>query len=437
MKVEQFKCGVTLYAGDARDGLKCIADNSIDAYVGDPPYALTSVVERFGKSGAAPAHGNGAYVRASRGFMGQQWDTGETAHDPLFWREVWRVLKPGAYLIAMSGTRTYHRLACAIEDAGFDVRDMIAWLYGTGFPKSHDVPKGIDRALGKRGKLGAPKSEAHAGWIDRGRMRGDEGHAGFQRPWMNDADAVDAAARRYIPATIEAAAWDGWGTALKPAFEPCVLARKPLDQDTVGRNVMTWRTGGLNIAACRVPTGETIKATRTVALGSSSGGIYGSAKVPGTYQQQDGGRWPANVVHDGSPEVVAAFPDSDGQRAAVTGREPTANGFSGPVKYSGMRARVPSAPPRGDTGSAARFFYSPKADKGDRAGSDHPTVKPVDLKQYFIRLVCPPGGVVLDTFAGTGTTGEAAAREGVRAILMERERAYIATIKKRFGGRRR
>ncbi len=394
---------VTLHCGDSREVLRAVPDASIHAVVTDPPYALVSIGKRFGKEGAAPAQfgRDGAYARASAGFMGKQWDTGEVAFAVSFWREVLRVLKPGGHVVAFSGTRTYHRMTCAIEDAGFEIRDQLAWVYGTGFPKSHDVAKGIDKALGAKGSFGAAKSAAHQRYIDKGEMRGEAGHDGWQRPWMDDPEAVANAGRRYIPATEQAAEFDGYGTALKPSWEPIALARKPLD-GTVAANVLAHRAGALNIDGCRI----------------EAGGVEAL------------GRWPANIVHDGSPEVVATFPEAPGALRAVTGNEP-----SSPFAnvYGDMPSRAGGAIPRGDFGSAARFFYSAKADADDRLGSKHPTVKPVDLMQWLCRLVTPPGGTVLDPFAGTGTTGEAAWREGFSAVLVEREAEYQADIRRRIG----
>lgn len=379
-RVEQIGAA-TLYLGDSREVLKALPDNSIDSVVTDPPYALVSIVKRFGGENAAPAKDGDVYARASAGFMGQTWDTGETAFAVEFWREVMRVLKPGGHVIAASGTRTYHRLAVAIEDAGFEIRDMISWLYGSGFPKSHNQG-------------------------------------------------------------------NGWGTALKPACEPWVLARKPL-VGTVAANVLAHGTGALNIDGCRVPTDEALRAGSGVIpmrhdpnvprgrSGEASAerrytdrGGTDFAATPGPRGGDERGRWPANVIHDGSDEVVGAFPDAPGQQGVVTGNEkssPFAN------VYGDMPNRNGRAEPRLDSGSAARFFYSAKADAMDRVGSKHPTVKPVDLKQYLCRLITPPGGVVLDPFAGSGSTGEAAWREGFRCVLIEREADYFEDIVRRMG----
>ncbi|WP_316216602.1 DNA-methyltransferase [Bradyrhizobium sp. SZCCHNR3003] len=447
---------VQLYCGDNRDAIAAIPDNSIDAIVSDPPYALVSIVKRFGKADSAPASGNDAYARASAGFMGQAWDTGEVAFSPDFWRECVRVLKPGGHVIAFSGTRTYHRLACAIEDAGFEVRDMLSWLYGSGFPKSHDVAKGIDKRRDDRDDILAVTTfvadaadaagisraqiDAHIGtsdmagwWTSRLAHRcqcptpeqwavlkallgfGDDMDAEVARlnerkgehsdtwkgariigeyesaPRMGFGDhRFNARDSKIREASDAAREWRGWGTALKPACEPVCLGRKPL-AGTVAENVLEHGVGAINIDGCRVEQ-----------------------------------RFPANVLHDGSAEVVSLFPVS-----VSSGGKQTA-GHDGAMRMGRTSGDGANAGGLGDAGSAARFFYTAKADDHDRAGSKHPTVKPVDLMQWLVRLVTPKGGLVLDPFAGTGTTGEAAFREGCRTILMEREPQYQDDIRRRM-----
>lgn len=391
---------VTLCCGDSREVLKQLPDSSIDSVVTDPPYALVSIVKRFANSPRNERTENtkNPYGRTGRGFMGQRWDTGETAFAQEFWAEVLRVLKPGGHVVAFSATRTYHRMACAIEDAGFEIRDQIGWAFGSGFPKSHN-------------------------------LSGD---------------------------------MEGWGTALKPAWEPICLARRPLS-GTVAANVAQHGTGAMNIDECRIHAEDaqggsyTVKRLKPGATLEATGGNWRPDVGVEYHGEMRPGRWPANILHDGSPEVLSAFPVAPGQQGDITGNEPTASGFNGQIygKFSGRRkfkarrdgealanrryadvgatnfAALPGAR-RNDGGSAARFFYTAKADAEDRLGSKHPTVKPLDLMQYLVRLVTPKGGTVLDPFAGSGTTGEAAWREGMKAVLIEREPEYQADIARRM-----
>jgi DNA modification methylase len=418
---------IELYSGDSREVLRALPDCSIDSIVTDPPYALVSIVKRFGSPSAQPAKSNDAYQRASAGFMGKQWDTGETAFAVEFWAECLRVLKPGGHVVAFSGTRTYHRMAVAIEDAGFEIRDQLQWLYGSGFPKSHDVSKGIDRAAG------AERIEGAREWSGGSRSGGIShggGQSGTETRTIFDTPATDAARQ-----------WDGWGTALKPACEPICFGRKPMI-GTVAANVLAHGTGAINVDGCRVGTGDklggggekaetagkfTNEGWRRPWMDNPEQSEAFAAKVRANVQKSEAlGRWPANVIHDGSEEVVQAFPDAPGQQYA-TGPE-----YDRHANVYGKFAGVTPAAPRGDSGSAARFFYTAKADANDRIGSKHPTVKPVDLMQWLVRLVTPKGGTVLDPFAGTGTTGEAAFREGMCCILIERETEYQDDIRRRM-----
>lgn len=399
---------ITLHAGDSRDVLKTIPDCSIDSIVTDPPYALVSIVKRFGGKNAAgvkvPEGGSGAYARASSGFMGKTWDTGETAFAVEFWAECLRVLKPGGHVVAFSGTRTYHRMACAIEDCGFEIRDALFWHYASGFPKSHDVSKGIDRAAGATREVVGKKQAGMGSGKSFGMLQAEGENA-------SASHVVDVTAPATAAAAAAAAAWSGWGTALKPATEPICLARKPLSEKTVAANVLKFGTGAINIDSCRIE----FSGTNDAAAASATAAGFAASRSRGALQpsnsigkeSRDGtnnynpfelaGRWPANLLHDGSSDAVAPFPiDSE-------------------------------------IGSAARFFYTAKADADDRLGSKHPTVKPVDLMQWLCRLVTPPGGTVLDPFAGTGTTGDAAFREGFNAVLIEREAEYQADIRRRMG----
>jgi DNA modification methylase len=414
----------TLFHQDCREALKTLADNSLDSCVTDPPYALVSTVKRFGSANAAPAqHGtDGAFARASAGFMGQKWDTGETAFSTEFWQQVYRVLKPGAFVAAFGASRQYHRMACAIEAAGFEIRDSLMWVYGTGFPKSHDVSKGIDREAGAvREVVGEGEP------FGRGSMRNKTRvESGYRPTELNPEGGVSQIT---TPATPQAAEWEGWGTALKPAFEPIVLARKPLSEGTVAANVLRWRTGALNIGASRVPSPDGVARVQHHKTGAESmfSGINGGTLVDPSFD----GRWPANVVHDGSDEVVGAFPSAGGQQ----GRAKIGGAKAGKI-YGDFGENFSSNPePRNDSGSAARFFYSAKASKADRAGSKHPTVKPIALMEWLCTLITPPGGTILDPFAGSGTTGIAATRKGFSVLLCEREEEYVQDIRSRFGSR--
>ncbi|WP_280940575.1 site-specific DNA-methyltransferase [Agrobacterium sp. YIC 4121] len=386
---------VVLHQKDCRDVLRGLADNSIDSVVTDPPYALVSIQKRFGKPGSAPA--KDVYGRGAAGFMGKQWDTGEVAFSEEFWAEVLRVLKPGGHVVAFSGTRTYHRMAVAIEDAGFEIRDQLGWVYGSGFPKSHN-------------------------------QHGD---------------------------------WEGWGTALKPAWEPIALARKPLT-GTVAANLAEWGVGAINVDGCRVETDEKLGggayAAQSSGRAESSAWKDGSGFENGAAGdfQQPTGRWPANILHDGSDEVLAAFPDAPGQQRAVGPEhgEKESRGI-----YGGFGTRDHFAPRIELDKSAARFFYCAKASRADRdAGLDHlpkkaggmvsntsgqhmtrrdegykpepranthPTVKPTTLMQWLCRLITPPGGIILDPFMGSGSTGKAAVLEGFQFIGCEREDEYM------------
>lgn len=519
-----------LYHADCRDALRQLPDACIDSVVTDPPYALVSVVKRFGGANAAPAKGNDAYMRASVGFMGKTWDTGETAFSTEFWSEVLRVLKPGGHVVAFGASRGYHRMACAIEDAGFEIRDSLCWLYATGFPKSHNISghekfcqceaepaternlrcvsdndvspsehadtqrrevlqSGVPQ-LGSQG-VRTEQSEGLAGvaqsvmegrrdvppppWqlraseicsmsagipADGTERRVRDGTPlgyGATLPPSPDADRMRAPSGSPTPAQFgneprtlagqlqsqDGRAWsdcgrcgkpmvpDGLGTALKPAFEPIVLARKPLSEGTVAANVLRWRTGALNIGGCRVGTEVRHNAPAgnannpDTATGPAQKGGFGMrADTEGTVAI---GRWPANVVHDGSDEVVGAFPTTAPAKAGKRNAPKTGGTFG---DYAGDDAERMGHSDNG--GSAARFFYSAKASKADRNGSKHPTVKPIALMQWLARLVTPPGGVILDPFAGSGTTGAAALAEGFKVVLCEREDEYVADIRRRL-----
>ena len=374
---------VDLRHGDCREIIATLDDNSIDAIVTDPPYEL--------------------------GFMGKKWDNTGIAYDVHLWTECLRVLKPGGYLLAFGGTRTYHRMACAIEDAGFEIRDSIHWLYGSGFPKSHDVSKAIDKAAGEQGevigerKFGKTSTGQGAGW---------------------NANAVAATGKQtlYAPATDAAREWEGWGTALKPAHEPIVVARKPLT-GTVAANVLEHGTGALNIDGARIGrvAGDvSIAGKRTATFGTQETQSGGDGS--GGWKQNDEGRWPANVITDGSidAEWVRYFycaKPSRAERDAGLGELPTSTGGQSTGRIDGTAG-----------------LNSPRAGAGRTGGSKntHPTVKPLALMRYLVRLVTPPGGTVLEPFAGSGTTLAAAILEGFNAIGCELTADYLPIIKGRI-----
>lgn len=386
-----------LHHGDCLEILKTLPDNHLDAIVTDPPYGLS--------------------------FMGKRWDYDVPPVE--VWAECLRVLKPGGHLLAFAGTRTQHRMAVRIEDAGFEIRDMIAWVYGSGFPKSMDVSKAIDKAAGAEGEYGERKPNVHS--------RGDHVlHEGWKRPWQDNPEAVDKSGREYLPATDAARQWQGWGTALKPALEPITVARKPLI-GTVAENVLTHGTGAINVGGCRV--GDEVR--YNAPAGNKAGGNSLNMSAVGMPQDAEGntvaGRFPANLIHDGSDEVLAHFPDSAGSGGSVPNVKITGYGDknvgTGQSEYfGGERTKVDAG-----TGSAARFFYCAKAAKKDRgADNNHPTVKPTELMRYLCRLVTPPGGTVLDPFMGSGSTGKAAMLEGFRFIGCEMSPEYLSIANTRI-----
>lgn len=464
--------------GNCLDLLATLDADSIDSCVTDPPYGLgfmgkawdsdflpgdspmrrtaqrdavnTGAARQGGRQRACGDYGK-RMARDSREF--QAWVTSWAV-------EVLRVLKPGAHLLAFGGTRTYHRLACAIEDAGFEIRDTLAWMYGQGFPKSLDVSKAIDKAAGaEREVVGSkPVTKVTGG---RALDFGADGEFGRQRSGEIDITA---------PATDAARQWQGWGTALKPAFEPIVLARKPL-VGTVAANVMQHGTGALNVDGCRIGVGEggTRDGEPSDERRYSDRGAVHFTATPGPRGGDARGRWPANVllghhekcvepggcrtetwlnVHGNSegrmirepkgwchPDcAVRMLDEQSGESVTPThvsrGRSHTGNAYSIGTMDKGEPTR--GIPSFGDSGGASRFFYTAKASRREREGSKHPTVKPLDLMRWLVRLVTPPGGTVLDPFAGTGTTGEAALMEGFSCVLIEREAEYVADIEKRL-----
>ena len=350
---------------DCLDVMKRMADNSVDAIVTDPPYGISFMSKGFDTFKKEGMSDNQAF---------------QADMTPLF-KEMLRIAKPGAHILAFGGTRTYHRLTCAIEDAGWEVRDCLGWLYSSGFPKSMDISKAIDKKQGaKRAERGGVGD--HEGTVDFG-MKNRCPKCG--KPYFS-ANPCTCPREDLIPITEDAKKWHGWGTCLKPAFEPIVLARKPLE-GTVVDNVLKWGVGGLNIDDCRVPSDEPVKIHSP-----KKETLYDSGhKDMGTWTENRG-RFPANLIHDGSEEVLEVFPND-----------------------------------------SARFFYCPKASKKEKGKDNiHPTVKPIELMKYLVKLVTPKGALVLDPFMGSGTTGVAALQVGCRFLGIEKEKEYFDIAEKRL-----
>lgn len=453
-RVEHLAPGVTLYCGDSLDVLPALVGrHDIASCVTDPPYGLGEHPDprellRCWLEGRP-------YVPRGKGFMGKDWDA--FVPGPEIWRPVMDLLPPGAHMLAAFGTRTYDIGTLAVRLADAEIRDLVAWLYGSGFPKSLDVSKAIDKAAGAERAQGGPRLLPN----------GKEHHynIGFNE---NEGWAASAVESRHhtLPATDAARQWEGWGTALKPALEPWVLARKPLS-GTVAANVQAHGVGALNIDACRVGTGADKGVwpvtDRTDQRGSMAGPMA-AAETDATV-----GRWPANVIHDGSDEVLAGFPDAKGQQGDLKGH---AASRQSPNGVFGTMAPAVDHIARGDSGSASRFFYCAKASKRDRdegmegaedavlarsgqvatrqqsgntvtsegggfnaariVKNNHPTVKPEGLMSYLARLITPPGRIVLDPFMGSGSTGKAAVRAGFGFVGIERDPEYFEIAVRRI-----
>ena len=404
-----------LVNGDCLEEIQKLVDKGIqvDSIVTDPPYHLTSIVERFGKEGSAPAKDkDGAFQRQSKGFMGKEWDGGDIAFRKETWELFMKVLKPGGHLLAFSGSRTYHRMAIAIEDAGFDIRDQIMWLYGSGFPKSLNLGKSVDKKLGNE-RIGTGQTKTHS---NKGMPQAEERTA-------IGAGAFGQEVEEEI--TVGTSEWEGWGTALKPAHEPIVLARKALSENSIVANVLKHRTGGIHIDACRVEGEKQTRDSNPV----MNGGKYAQNENADREEitPDTKGRFPSNVMHDGSEEVLKVFP-STSKSAGGGGVKITGKNVYG--KYNGREYDKTIG--YGDEGSVARYFYCPKTSKSEKGNDNtHPTVKPIKLMKYLCRLVTPKGGTVLDPFMGSGSTGIAAKDEGFEFIGIEREKEYFEIAERR------
>lgn len=413
----------SIFHGRAEAVLPTMAARRFSTVITDPPYHLIQAA----RGGIARVPGTGPFGRhkvgtKSAGFMGKEWDGGDIAFRPELWAEVLRVCKPGAFLLAFGGTRTFHRLVCAIEDAGWEVRDCIMWLYGSGFPKSLDISKAMDKAAGAERERIGRRVDVNGTPVGRDFENGKK-HEGYQRPWRNRPADEQNTAWLTAPATDAAGLWSGWGTALKPAWEPIIVAMAPLDGTFVD-NALAHGLAGLNIDAGRIGTESTI---RNQSAGPTwSGEFKGGERLNGSTL----GRWPANVILD---EEAAALLDE--QAGECGGQDKRTNltpgtrpgGFGNVGHESG--SNVPNARLYGDTGGASRFYYTAKASKSDRGhGNTHATVKPTALLKYLCKLTATPaGGEILDPFGGSMTT-LVAAREAWRpavAIEMEEEHCRI------------
>ena len=410
--------------GDCLEELKRLEDNSVDAVITDPPYGLSNtkpvqVAEILGRW----VNGDVSHVPEKRGgFMGKDWDS--FVPPPAVWEECMRVLKPGGHMAVFAGARTQDLMGLSIRLAGFEIRDTLGWVYGSGFPKSMDVSKAIDKAAGEEREVIGSKVTGNAKQRTSATGEFADGNHGGQQ-------VVDVTA----PATSEAQRWDGWGTALKPAIEPIILARKPL-VGTVANNVLEHGVGGLNIDASRVATGDTL----SIGSGKPAFASDFSGSNPGT--QNPAGRFPANVLLD---EHAAKEMD---EQSGVS-KSPTGLITQGGDHFSigsEEKTRGTKFQGHGDSGGASRFFpvfkYQAKAPKKERPVIEredgtkiqHPTVKPLTLLEWLVELITPPGGVVLDPFAGTGTTLQAATNKGFNPIGIEADADYIQLIHQRMEG---
>jgi site-specific DNA-methyltransferase (adenine-specific) len=405
---------IDLRLGDCLEILRTLPDNSVDSIVTDPPYHLTSITKRFGKEGSAPAQygTDGAFARASKGFMGKEWDGGDIAFRTDVWSECLRVLKPGGHLLSFGGSRTYHRMAVAIEDAGFEVRDQIMWVYGSGFPKSHNIGKAIDKIEGNEREVVGdnPNHRTTSGLLELGFQDGKESST----------------------ITKGNSDYEGWGTALKPAHEPICMARKPLSEKSIAENVLKWGTGGINIDGSRIGSEMISSGKSKVVGGGQLNGENTRVDIEETFSE---GRFPANIIFD--EEAGKLLDEQSGIKEYNKGRKEGNYKGGHRKEYVGTIDNDIDKKVEGqffsDKGGASRFFYCPKVSKKERGdGNVHPTVKPLKLLEYLIKLVTPKGGVVMDCFMGSGSTGIAANNLGFRFLGIEKEQEYFDIAKQRI-----
>ncbi len=438
-----------IYNMDCIEGMKQLEDNSVDSIVTDPPYDLTSQRVYSTKKEINDIKGigqlrknienNTAYGSIVKGFMGKEWDGTGIAFDVNTWKEAFRVLKPGGYLLSFGGTRTYHRMACAIEDAGFEIRDQIQWIYGSGFPKSLNIGKAIDKLQGNEREI--LKTETR-----------------IMQPSNSMGGGVEGQKIGTRDITKGTSEFEGWGTALKPANEPICVARKPLAEKTVAENVLKYGTGGINIDECRIPTNENRNREQKEGPLSSKYGFNNNSMGNRFVELSPIGRFPANFIHDGSPEVLELFPELGKSAGGRIGKKDKSN-----IDFGLSGNYIKGDPGFGDSGSAARFFYCAKASKSERnagldgfedkqysydgrnkeienpyqrnksiARNNHPTVKPLKLMEYLVKLVTPKGGVCLDPFMGSGTTAVACKKNGFNYLGFDMTKEYVEIAEARI-----
>jgi len=383
--------------GDSLEILQTLEDESVDAIVTDPPYGLGNTSPKHvTECLRAWAEGEEWSPKGS-GFMGRAWDA--WVPPPELWREVLRVLKKGGHALVFAGSRTQDLMSISLRLAGFEVRDTLMWLYGNGFPKGQNVSKAIDKALGtedQREVIGF-KTKPDSTIKSAREMEQPTAHEGWRRPYMDDPEKVERSRQVTIGATEAARQWEGWGTALKPAYEPIILARKPLE-GTVAANVLEHGTGALNIDACRINSADAPEGRSRHGGGTLQGASF---QMPHSESRMPAGRYPANVIID---DHAATMIDDQGGS------------------------------------NQSRFFYTAKASRAEREaglsdtgkrGNTHPTVKPLDLMRYLVKMITPPAGTVLDPFAGSGSTICAAVLEGFEGLGIEREEEFVAIARQR------
>ena len=408
-----------LVNGDCLEEIQKLVDKGIqvDSIITDPPYHLTSIVERFGKEGSAPVKDkDGAFQRQSVGFMGKEWDGGDIAFRKETWELFMKVLKPGGHLLAFSGSRTYHRMAVAIEDAGFNIRDQIMWLYGSGFPKSLNLGKSIDKKLGNERVAVGERTRNVKPFDD------DNG-------WNSNNTTGNYT---YTKGNTE---WEGWGTALKPAHEPIVLARKPISENSIVANVLKHRTGGIHIDACRIEYADENDRSGWHKTGGGGKGYQDTSTfkirkiTPEEIQERTkDGRFPANVIHGGLETEWARYFYCP--KTSKSERNVGLDNFTAKPMAWGNQAKAELK--RGNLDFKGNQGDGSKHNKVEMRLNTHPTVKPVELMKYLCRLVTPKGGVVLDPFMGSGSTGMAAKDEGFDFIGIEKDEEYFKICESRI-----